>query len=102
MKSERRHELQHNDLAEWSMRTYENVMPYRNAIIGVTLLVLVGVVAWEIWRGHSESQAVEGWNSVEMPEAVYFPVYESPNYPGAMDKVSQTYGGSSAGEWAQV
>ncbi len=102
MKSERRHELQHNDLAEWAVRTYEGVLPYRLSILGVILLLVVGVVAWEIWHGHSESQAVEAWNAVEVPEAVYFPVYEMQNYTAAMDKASQSYGGTPAGEWAQA
>jgi hypothetical protein len=102
MKSERRHELQHNDLAEWAVRTWEAILPYRLSILGVTLLVIVGVVAWEIWRGHSESQAADAWNAVSVPEAVWFPVYESQNYPGAMDKANQNYAGTPAGDWAQV
>ena len=102
MKSERRHELQHNDLAEWATRTYEGILPYRLSILGVTLLLIVGVIAWEIWHGHSESQALEAWNAVEPAEAIYFPVYENQNYTAAMDKASQSYVGTSAGEWAQV
>ena len=32
MKSDRRHELRHNDLAEWILKGYEQVVPYKNAI----------------------------------------------------------------------
>ena len=41
MKSERRHELQHNDLAEWIITAYERIVPYRNALLGVGLLAIV-------------------------------------------------------------
>ena len=50
MKSERRHELQHNDLADWFLTTYESMLPYRTVIIFGTLLVVVAAVAWTIWR----------------------------------------------------
>ena len=33
MKRERRHELQHNDLAEWILKGYERIVPYKNAIL---------------------------------------------------------------------
>jgi hypothetical protein len=102
MKSERRHELQHNDLAEWSIRAYESVMPYRNAIIGVALLIIVGVVAWQIWHNHSESQAADGWNAVETPEAEFYPAYRAQVYAMRWEQASQTYPGTPAGEWAQV
>jgi len=102
MKSERRHELQHNDLAEWATKAYETVAPYRNAIIGAVLLLIVGGIAWTIWRGHSESQAAESWNAMEIPEALVIPVYRSDRYPGIMEKVSNTYSGTRAAAWAQV
>ena len=109
MKSERRHELQHNDLAEWAVRTYESVLPYRISILGVTLLLIVGVVAWEIWHGHSESQAFEAWNAVEIPQAVFQypmaqmnPVYVYPAYADQMEKDSEAYAGTPAGDWARV
>ncbi len=109
MKSERRHELQHNDLAEWAVRSYQSVLPYRISILGVVLLLIVGVVAWQIWHGHSESQAVEAWNAVEIPQAIFQypmaqmnPVYVFPAYAGLMAKQSEAYAGTPAGEWAQV
>jgi hypothetical protein len=94
MKSERRHELQHNDLAAWTIKTYEHVAPYRNAIIGATLLLVVGIVAWSIWRGHSEGQAAEGWNAIGLP-GVQGNIQQ-------LEKASADYKGNPAGQWAQV
>ncbi len=94
MKSERRHELQHNDLAEWFIATYDRVMPYRAAIIGVTLLVIVIAVAWTIWRGRSEATAGEAWNTVGSPLM---------QLDGSrLERAATEYKGSAAGDWAQV
>ena len=38
MKSERRHELQHNDLAEWIFKGYEQTCPTGPIILAVGLL----------------------------------------------------------------
>jgi hypothetical protein len=62
MKSERRHELQHNTLADWLVKSSESIKPYQNQILaGVTLLVvLVAVYVW--WSRYSESRTTDSWN----------------------------------------
>ena len=106
MKSERRHELQHNDLAEWAVRTYEGILPYRTSILGGSLLLVVGLAAWQIWHSHSQSQAVEAWNAVETGKTCLRQLYDYPQmaqqYAGMMQKANETYSGSPAGEWAQM
>jgi hypothetical protein len=94
MKSERRHELQHNDLAEWAIKIYQHVAPYRNAILGVVLLLIVAGITWTIWHGHSQGQAAEGWNAIGLPG-----VQADIN---RLEKASSEYKGMPAGEWAQV
>lgn len=61
MKSERRHELQHNQLADWIAKTGAQVGPYKNLILGVALLVVVGigVIIWQVRQ--SRAQTAEGW-----------------------------------------
>ena len=109
MKSERRHELQHNDLADWLVNAYESIAPYKNAILGVTILLIVAGVSAAFWRSHATAQAAEGWNAVEIPQAVVqipaagmTPVYQVPQYVDMMEKAGGTYAGTSAGEWAQL
>ena len=41
MKSEERHKLQQNELADWLGRSYAVIKPYANAILAVVLLAVV-------------------------------------------------------------
>ena len=111
MKSERRHELQHNDLAEWTMRAYQGAAPYRTLIIGVALLLAVGGIAWSFWRSHSEAQAADAWNAVEIPQAIILypnpmlrvnPIFVNPQYADAMLRASSANAGTPAGDWARL
>ena len=72
MKRERRHELQHNDLAEWILKGYERIVPYRNSILGGGLLLVVLVIALTVWHGYSVAQTGEAWNALGTP--VFQPV----------------------------
>ena len=115
MKSERRHELQHNDLADWFLTTYESMLPYRTVIIFGTLLVVVAAVAWTIWRNHAQSSAATAWNEVEIaPVFIHYPavqlqyggqispIYEILGYAAEMEKDGNTYSGTTAGQWARL
>ena len=62
MKSDRRHELQQNELAIWLGRSVGLVKPYSTAILGVLLLASL-VVAGLLLRNHtSAAQAGDEWN----------------------------------------
>ena len=100
MKSERRHELQHNDLADWIFKTYERITPYRNTNLGVGLLVVVLLMAWWFWHNHRMAQAGEAWNSLGVP--VYEPQFRGDQTIGRMSGTAQTHAGTSAAEWAEV
>jgi len=100
MKSERRHELQHNDLAEWVINAYENVVPYKNSILGVGLLVIASAIGIWIWHNHSVAQASEGWNKLGAP--VFQPNFADGSKVQSLDTISSEYAGTPAGEWAQV
>jgi tetratricopeptide (TPR) repeat protein len=64
MKSEDRHKLQQNELADWIGRTYQVIKPYSNAILAVVLLVVVGTVLWSWWNRQSASEASAGWDQI--------------------------------------
>ena len=100
MKRERRHELQHNDLAEWILRTYERIVPYRNTILGVGLLAVVLIVALTLWRSHSVAVAGEAWNSLGIP--VFQPQFADERAIGEMQKAAASHPGTAAAEWAVV
>jgi predicted negative regulator of RcsB-dependent stress response len=64
MKSERRHELQTNDLAGWLGDVYQRIRPYLNAILGGGVLVVVVVVTYVWWSRQTTTQASESWQTV--------------------------------------
>ena len=64
MKSERRHELQTNALADWLGTTIERVRPYETTLLGVALLAAMLAVAGAWWRYHSAAQAAEAWQGM--------------------------------------
>lgn len=61
MKSERRHELQTNALADWIGEAIERIRPYQTTLLGVVLLLLLLIVGGTWWSRHSASQSAEAW-----------------------------------------
>jgi hypothetical protein len=61
MKSERRHELQHNALADWIVKTGKALQPYQNLILAAIVVLVVGVAAYTWWSQNTESQAGQAW-----------------------------------------
>lgn len=64
MKSERRHELQHNDLATWLLKTGESLQRHQNAILAVVIVLLAAYVIHWWWAGTAAEQNAEAWNGV--------------------------------------
>jgi tetratricopeptide (TPR) repeat protein len=64
MKSEERHKLQQNELADWLGRGYAVIKPYTNAILAVVLLavVIVSLTFW--WNRQSRSEVSAGWDQL--------------------------------------
>ncbi len=66
MKSERRHELQHNELAEWLVQTGRNIQPYQNIVLAVAVAILVAVAGYKLWARQSAATDAEAWNMFNM------------------------------------
>jgi hypothetical protein len=64
MKSERRHELQHNELAEWLIRAGQTLKPYQNLLFTVVAVVALVFAGHNIWSRIAASQAAEAWEQV--------------------------------------
>lgn len=96
MKSERRHELEQNTLAQWLAETIEKVKPYTNAILGGTLAVFVVLVVFSWWSGHAEGQAAKAWDAYN---AVVFG-QDQATMVADFEKVAKQYPDSLAGDWA--
>jgi tetratricopeptide (TPR) repeat protein len=93
MKSERRHELEHNELSDWLANFIEKVKPYSNsilsgALIGVLLLVVLG-----FWKYRTEQSTAQAWN------AFY---NASGSSADELIDMAEEYSSSPAGQWAML
>jgi hypothetical protein len=56
MKSEERHKLQQNELADYLAKAMERTKPYQNAILGGIILILVVILLVHWWNGKSATE----------------------------------------------
>lgn len=94
MKTERRHELETNELAEWLAVTIERVRPYSRAILAGVIAVAVLLVGMGIVRQRRAAQRTEAWN------AFFTAVNTMQTDP--LSEVMAQYAGSEVGLWAQL
>ena len=64
MKSEERHRLQQNQLADWIGKSITTIKPYQNSILIAVLLVVVGMVAYTVWSRVSAAENTEAWDEL--------------------------------------
>ncbi len=94
MKSERRHELQHNALADWIGRNFQAIRPYGNAILAVISLVLLIAVGWLWWSRQVAAGDATAWNELYLAQVN--------NNPGELMDVAEKHPGTRVGHWAAV
>lgn len=92
MKTERRHELQTNDLADWLGKKLETIEPYGRVIVGVIvgLMVLAGVYMY--WSNQQEAQEQQVWNEF----------LASLNDADALRDVVERHPDADATQWARL
>jgi tetratricopeptide (TPR) repeat protein len=83
MDSKHRHELMHNELADWIGKLPELARTYRNQIIGI-VLVIIGLISWPLlnrWKQESnftaEAQVIEQINAAEMGKYMAMNAYSA-------------------------
>ncbi len=85
MKSERRHELQHNELAEWLFQTGEQLKPHQNLILAAVAVLAVAAISYTLWSRHVANRTDQGWTELNRameigsPEAFAAIAEEYPN-----------------------
>lgn len=92
MKTQRRHELQTNTLADWLGHKIENVQPYSKAIVTVVLLVCALGIAYMFISGRGMAEAGAAWK--DFFGAVADRDVES------LTEVHERHAGKEAGFWA--
>lgn len=91
MKSERRHELQHNMLADWLVENYQLVAPHASKIALALLVIVVAAVSF-IWMGSiSKQEVAAGWFDLHVAlatqnEGVIETIAESGDFEGTVPK----------------
>jgi hypothetical protein len=93
MKSQRRHELQTNMLADWLGDVLDRIRPYQNVILGVAILALAGVVGLTILSHRRASYAGQAWDSMGSLLATN---------PADFEKTIKLYPNTPAAQWSRV
>lgn len=94
MKSERRHELQHNILADSLAKAAEAIKPYQNAVMITLIVVVVVMVGYTLWSHESTAQTTQAWD--EMNAALETGKLEE------LSKVIEDYPGTNVAYTAQA
>jgi hypothetical protein len=94
MKTERRHELATNELADWLGDTIERVKPYSTAITGTVLACALLAGAYVYYTRTSASKIEAGWSQ-------YFDALDEGN-PEALRGVADEYATTPAGHWSRL
>ncbi len=94
MKSERRHELEQNLLAQWLTKAVATTKPYANAILAAILAVVLVWLVISYLGQRSEAQSTKAWDD-------YFAALseQSATVPD-LEKVAKEHQGTVAGTWA--
>lgn len=111
MKTARRHELQHNQLADWLGEKIEEVTPYSRAIVAGLIAILALVAVTVIWNRRSQAQEEAAWSE-------YFAALARTREPGFgrdgrmravredliedLRTVASKYSNRAAGSWARL
>ncbi|MFM8252813.1 MAG: hypothetical protein ACKOBW_14555 [Planctomycetota bacterium] len=61
MKTERRHEIETNNLADWIGHQFEQVLPYSRVIAGGVLAVLLLAIVWGVMQQREATQKGAAW-----------------------------------------
>ncbi len=95
MKTERRHELQTNVLADTLARWIERVRPYSRAGLALLVALVVLSAAWFYLENQNTRRTAEGWNE-------YFEAINTPDPRDRLSDISQQYAGTIVSEWARL
>jgi predicted negative regulator of RcsB-dependent stress response len=98
MKTERRHELATNALADWLGEKIETLKPYSAAVSASAVAVLVVTFAFVFWYQKREAGTAKAWES-------YFAALDEQDPEKARSRlvqVSEDYAQSPAGLWSRI
>ena len=95
MKTERRHELQTNELANSLAHFIEAVKPYSRALVSAGIALVVLLFAWTYLANQNSYRAEQGWTE-------YFDALNKRNPTEDLEDIATRYTGTSVAEWARL
>ena len=98
MKTERRHELQTNVLADWLGEKIDALKPYSTAISATVLAAAVAVFAYVYWSQKNQVRQARAWEE-------YFQAQDERGREDAdasFRNVAEDYAKSPAGQWSRL
>jgi tetratricopeptide (TPR) repeat protein len=95
MKSERRHELQENELSDWLEKSIEAVTPHLKTISAVVLGLAVCFGAYAIWKNRAAAEDRASWDNFYAASADKDPA-------AAMLTLADAKPSAPAGLWARL
>ena len=95
-KTERRHELQQNELAAYLEKVNKQIEPYSKPILGVVLVVMAVGIGWSFYS--SEQEADSSFATLELIKATSGQMID----PEDLDTVNSEFPETSAGKLAKL
>lgn len=94
MKSERRHELEHNELADWTVNVIEKIKPYTNVIVGGTIAVIILAIGIALWNRQARIESEAAWT-------IYYAGLNTKDSE-IMQEIANDFPSTEAAQWAIV
>jgi len=94
MKTERRHELQTNVLANSLGHWVERIKPYGGAFLAGGIALVIAVLAWGYVSTQSSRREADGWNE-------YLEALNTQNTQ-LLNEVAENYSGTMVAQWARL
>jgi hypothetical protein len=98
MKSNRRHELKTNELADWLGRHLDQIKPYTKAISGAVLALFVVVVVIALVSQRNRQLETAAWNEYTLAMGIGGTVVDMEE----LRRVSEDHAGTQAAVWADL
>jgi hypothetical protein len=95
MKTERRHELQTNVLADSLARWIDKAKPYSRAALAVLIALVAGVFVWGYQSAQGVRRQSEGWSE-------YYDAMMTRDPRERLGDIAERYAGTSVAHWARV
>ncbi|MBI3837475.1 MAG: hypothetical protein HY288_06030 [Planctomycetia bacterium] len=95
MKTERRHELKTNQLADSLARWIEAAKPYSRAGLALVVAAIAILFAWGYLSAQNSRRDADGWQE-------YFDAFNSRDPRDTLSDTSERYSGTPAGQWSRL